>query len=66
MEFMINSALYCEKTYDTMSPVSLTQTCLSWKLHIGDSGVSALPQKHHPLFFAKTLLNLQTAYTPPF
>ena len=25
-----------------------------------DIGVSTLPQKQHPLFFVKTLLNLQT------
>ena len=54
------------KTYDMMLPVSLTETCLPWKLHIGCIGGSTLAQKHHHLFFAKTLLNLKTAYTPPF
>ena len=66
MEFMTSSALYVRKTYDTMLPVSLTETCLPWKLHIGCNEVSTLPQKHYPVLFAKTFFNLKTAYTPPF
>ena len=53
------------KTYDIMLPVSLIETCLPWKLHIGCIGESSLPQKHHPLFFAKTLLNLQNCLSSP-
>ena len=34
-----------------MLPISLTETCLPWKLHTGCIGVSTIPPKTpHPLF----------------
>ena len=54
------------KTSDTMLPVSLTETCVPWKLLKGCIEVSTLSQKDYLLFFANIFLNLQTAYTPPF
>ena len=55
------------KTYDIMLPVSLTETCLPWKLHIRCIRASTLPQKHHPLFFVKTLFkSANCLYFPHF
>ena len=44
------------KTYHAMLPVSLTKTCLPWKLHMGSIGVSTLSQKHHLLLFRQDAL----------
>ena len=63
---MTSSALYCEKNiwHDVTSlpdwDVSTMET--THRVHWSINPLS----ERHPLFFAKTFLNLQTAYTPLF
>ena len=53
------------KTYDIMLPISLTETCLPWKLHTGCIGVSTIPPKTPPPLFRQDPLKSSKCLSSP-